>query len=89
MTTLTKHALARVRQRGLRERDVDFILRFGTDTGDGVILSARDAQQVIAEAKRYIGLAERLKNKMVVDDGNVIITVLHTDRRQQHRLLHE
>jgi len=88
MTAFTNHARGRIRQRGLRERDVEFILNYGTDTGDGVILAKKDAQRIIANAKRQIEAAERLVNKRVVADGEEIITVFHADRRQAHQLLH-
>jgi hypothetical protein len=88
VAVLTMHAEARLRQRGLRERDVEFILRFGTDHGDRVILSAQDVQRIIIEAKRMITMAERLRNKTVVANDGEIITVFHANRREQHRLLH-
>jgi hypothetical protein len=89
MTALTGHAAARLRQRGLRDRDVDFILRHGTDTGDGAILAGKDVQRLIKDAKRIIDNAQRLKNKRVVALGGTVITVFHADRRQQHELLHK
>jgi hypothetical protein len=88
MTAFTKHARVRIRQRGLREGDVEFILNHGTDTGDGAILADKDARRVIAEAKKQIDMAERLRNKRVVADGDEIITVFHADSHQAHELLH-
>ena len=88
MIGLTRHAEARLRQRGLRERDVEFILRFGTDSGDRVILSAQDVQRIIMEAKRMIAMAERLVNKTIVATDGEIITIFHANQREQHRLLH-
>lgn len=88
MTALSKHALGRARQRGLHKSDIEFILRYGTDTKDGAILSRNDAEEIIAAAKKVIHLVERLKNKRVVSDGADVITVFHATRRQQHALLH-
>jgi hypothetical protein len=88
MTILSNHAVARARQRGLREQDIEFILRFGTDTGDGVILAVKDTQKIIFTAKRMIDMAERLKNARVVAHSGEVITVFHATRRQQHKLLH-
>jgi hypothetical protein len=62
MTAFTNHAYARIRQRGLRERDVEFIVNYGTDTGDDTILAKTDARRVIPNAKRTIRMAERLVN---------------------------
>lgn len=88
MTTFTQHAAARIRQRGLREKDVEFILRHGTHAGNGVILAARDVQRIVAEAKRTIDMAARLKNKRVIADGDEVITAFHADPKQAHELLH-
>ena len=85
---LTIHARARVRQRGRRDEDVDFVLRHGTDTGDGVLLTNKDVQRLVTSAKHLIDMAERLKGERVVADGEQVITVFRANRRQQHALLH-
>jgi hypothetical protein len=84
---LTNHAVVRARQRGLRKEDVDFILRVGTDIGDGVMLTVKDAQEIITEAKRIINRAERLKNVRVVAADGKVITAFHATRRQQRYFL--
>ena len=88
MIDFTNHARTRMRQRGLRDHDVELILTHGTDTGDGVILATKDAQRIINRAKRAIKMAERLQNKRVIADGDEVITVFHASRRQAHALLH-
>lgn len=88
MATFTNHARTRIRQRGLRHADVEFVLQFGTETADGVILSNQDADCLVADAKRTIAMAERLRGQRIVADGDTIITVFRADRRQQHALLH-
>jgi hypothetical protein len=77
-----------MRQRSLREDDVEFILRHGTETDDGVLLTARDVQELVRGAKRLIETAERLRCKRVATRDGAIITAFHADRRQQHALLH-
>lgn len=88
MYTCTKHAHARIRQRGMREQDVEFILNHGTENGDRVFLSARDADALILKAKKMIAAAERLKNKMVVIRDGKVITAFTADRRQLHNVAH-
>ena len=88
MSKFTKHARSRMRQRGLREQDVEFIIQHGTETRDGFILSRKDAAAVECDAKRLIQLASRLTNKRVIADGDEVITIYHASKKQQHSLLH-
>ena len=88
MTTFTKHGMARIRQRGLKESDVDFIMRNGTDTGDGYMVTEKDARNMIKKAKQLIAMAERLRNKRIVADGAEVLTAFHATRQQAHVLLH-
>lgn len=84
---LTEHAEVRARQRGFRERDVEVILRFGTHTDEGTLLTERDVRDGINELKRQIAALERLSGAAVVTDGNNIITPYHPkDTRARHML---
>ncbi len=88
MTTvrLTAHAGQRLRQRGMRESDLAFILSNGTDVGRGVIITEHDAANIERGARKLIETAHRLKGKLLVVDRDVVITTFHADRRQHRRL---
>ena len=74
----TKHAQARMRQRGLRKTDPELILEYGTEIGqDRIMLREQDADKAIQSRKREIAILERLKNKVVVVSDGRLITAYH------------
>lgn len=83
------HAMARMRQRGIRSKDLEFVLAHGTPVKGGVILSAKDRAKVERDAKQAIKAAGRLANVFVAcaDDGTVL-TTFHATKQQIHRKLH-
>jgi len=55
MLEYTKHGLARKTQRGLAQGDVEFIIRYGTDVGDGAyLLTNKDVSWLIVQCKRKV-----------------------------------
>ena len=85
---ITKHAQARMRQRGLREADLDLILEYGTEIGqDRIMLKERDVDKIIQSLKRQIAKLERLKNKVIVVTDGRLITTYHPNGafRPSHR----
>lgn len=80
MTALafTRHAEARMRQRGLRERDLALLLDAATPLADDAwLLTAADADREIARRKREIEHLQRLRGCKVVVSGDEIVTVCH------------
>lgn len=80
MTALavTDHAGARLRQRGLRERDLALLLDAATPLADDAwLLTAADADREIARRKREIEHLQRLRGCKVVLSGDAIVTVYH------------
>lgn len=86
LVEFSRHAARRVRQRGLRDRDVELVIECGTPVAsDGVVLLARDAEREIARRKREIQALERLRGcKVVVADG-IIVTCYRTCPRHHSR----
>ncbi len=83
----SKHAARRVRQRGLRDRDVELAVECGTPiAGDGIVLLDSDVRREIARRKREIQAFERLRGCKVVVSEGTIITCYHTGRRQPARV---
>ena len=73
--TTTRHADRRMRQRGLRERDVQLVTDCGTAGPYGrTVLLDRDVDREIRECKRRIQSLERLRGSVVVRDGDEVIT---------------
>ena len=84
---LTNHAEERLRQRGLRERDVDFVLHHGTPTDNAVVLTKKDAGAAIAEHRRQIAQLERLRGTAVFTQDAAILTLFRPTSEQMRKLL--
>ena len=84
---MTEHILHRVRQRGLRECDLAFVLEYGCDVADGVYLRDNDAREIIRRAKALIALATRLRRTYIVFDGEDLITTYRPARRTEKKIL--
>lgn len=80
---LTRHAAARIRQRGFRESDFDVLVQFGEEFLDGTLMLTDDAvQSAIAEKKKEIAQLERLRGmKAPIKNGN-ILTVYKTPKHK-------
>jgi hypothetical protein len=86
MAKLTKHAIARLRQRGYRESDLELVIRFGTEVADGVTLRRRDADRRIGEIKRQLSDLERLKGTHVVLQDDVVVTTYRVSKHNRRKL---
>jgi|SRR5271169_870476 len=79
---ITRHAAARIRQRGFREPDISLLVRFGSDMPDGtVMLTARDAQREIEARRQEIKQFERLRGMTAVVAGGSVVTVYKAGKR--------
>ena len=87
MTTviLSRHAETRMRQRGLRNGDIDLVLQCASEVGDDVyFLSRKDADLEIRRRKEEIQALERLRDlKMVVAEDTVV--TCYVSRRSDQR----
>ena len=85
---LSQHASRRIRQRGLRERDMHFILEAGSPVGDDSLMLLRcDVDRAIATRKSEISALERLRGCRVVVQADALVTVYRPTRRTEKRLL--
>ena len=85
---LSRHAETRMRQRGLRDRDLALLLDAATPVADDAwLLTAADADREIARRKREIEQLQRLRGCKVVLAGNVIVTVCHMRPAARRRAL--
>lgn len=85
----TQHALTRIRQRGLRECDIDVIMEAGTRiTPDSVYLRERDVDREVRKRKKEIAALERLRGcRVVTTEDMKVITVYRPCRKTEKRLL--
>lgn len=86
---LTNHAQRRIRQRGRRESEIDFVYSHGTHCRDGILLTNKDRDSLIEEYRRKIRLAEKLAGMFIACEGRTVKTVFRADREQQHWMLSE
>ena len=87
MPRTSRHAGRRLRQRGLREADLDRLQRYGEEFDDGYLMSNRTIDASITELKAEIQRLERLKGVVLIEQDNTVITVYRSDRRRQRRIL--
>ncbi len=75
---MTRHASARMRQRGLHGSDVDVLINVSTQlANDAWILTDADADREITRRKREIEQLQRLRGCKVVISGDAVVTVCH------------
>jgi len=74
----SNHARARMQQRGLRERDVELIVDFGTRVSeDAYILRRQDVDREIELPRRDIQALRRLRGCKVVIAADTVVTGYH------------
>ena len=85
---LSQHADKRIRQRGLRECDIDVILSAGSPVGDDShMLLDQDVDRTVRCLKREIAALERLRGCRAVLQSDKLITVYRPSKRTDKRLL--
>jgi hypothetical protein len=79
---LTRHAVLRLSQRGIRLADMEILDLLGSEVEGGAILLRKDAEAFECEAKRAISRVWRLVGKRSVRDGNTVITAYTRNQGQ-------
>lgn len=77
---LTNHAQTRLPQRNLKPEDIALVLKLGTETRDGVLMTKKDVRAAVDELKGDISRVERLLNTYVVTEGEDLITAYRPGR---------
>jgi hypothetical protein len=84
----TPHTNVRMRQRGLRDADLELVMSSATRVAaDAYLMTASDVAREIAERKREIQRLERLRGLKVVVAGDAIVTVYHARPNDRRRTL--
>ena len=78
---LTKHAQARTQQRGLLNQDLELIGRYGHLVDDGILMTNK------AVLKGRMKRLEKLKGRLIITDGSVVITTYRAKPKQIKALL--
>ena len=79
---LTANVKKRVRQRGMREGDVDVIVACGTLIGgETYVLRSNDVAREIERRKHEIARLERLRNRRVVVVDGTAVTCCRVHKR--------
>ena len=85
---LSLHAERRMRQRGIPEANIDFVVKCGTPLDDGAFfLSQADVYREINLRKQEIQLLEKLKNCKVVVRGDAVLTAYRPTGKKLKRTL--
>jgi hypothetical protein len=84
---LTRHAVARLAQRAIRDEDIALIMMIGTEVRDGYIVLERDCQAAERELKRLLDQIRRLNGKRLVAQGGQIVTGYHAGLATKRRLV--
>ena len=88
--SLTRHAEARMRQRGLRDTDLDLLLAAATPlANDAWLMTNAATDREIARRKREIEQLQRLRGCKLVIAGDVVITICHTRQATQRQVLRQ
>ena len=78
---ITRHGEARMRQRGIREADLDLVLSYGTEIGrDRIMLKGRNVEKAIGDLKRKIDAPQKLKGKVFVISDGCLVTACHLEK---------
>ena len=88
-STLTKHAVLRLSQRGIRCDDLQLIQSIGTEVEGGFLVRQKDFQALERELKKLRDHARRLVGKRVVRNGDAVITAYHAGHAKERRLLRQ
>ena len=87
----TKHGRQRANQRGFSQYDIELIRRCATPVDDDhcevYVLRNKDVEHEVSSLKRKIQRLEKMRGCKVVFADNQLITVHHTSRTHEKRLL--
>jgi len=84
---ISLHAARRLRQRGLREGDLDRVRASGEEFSEGYLLSKRAIGEKVAELKGEIQRLERLRDVVLIEQDDTFVTVYRANHRRCRRIL--
>lgn len=82
----SQHAAARIRQRGLPERDVELIRKAGGELVEGFVMTNRAVEQRLHELREEMSRIERLHGVALIENESLVITVYRADSARIRKL---
>ena len=85
----SNHAVARIQQRGMRDKDIEMVIKAGTALDDdSIVLLNSDVEREVNKRKKEIAVLERLRSvRVVLGVDDTVITAYKTDRKVEKSLL--
>ena len=84
---ISRHAEARMAQRGIREADIELILQLGSEVEGGLIVRKEDFRRYERNLRAQIQRASRLVGKRLVLAEDQLVTAYHSTTTDAKRLL--
>jgi len=83
--TMTRHAEARMSQRGYSPHDLDLIQFYGTPVADGYLLTQADVAAVARDLQRL----ERIAGTFLVEQEGTVITLYRPSKGRRRRVMRQ
>lgn len=84
---LTKHAQARLQQRGLKLQDIELIGQYGEYVDKGILMTTDAVDEALASLKRRMKRLEKLRGRLLITDGDTVVTIYRATDKQTKLLL--
>ena len=85
---LSRHAEARMRQRGLRDADLSLVMEVASPVGADVwLLTDEDVAREVNRLRRRLQRVERLRGTKIVVSGDAVVTAYRSTPKDQRRTL--
>ena len=84
---LSRHAQARLDQRGFRQDDVEILSLLGRPVEGGLLVCLKDALRFAARLQQLAERCKRLAGSRLVSDGDAIVTAYRPGRRKARHLI--
>lgn len=85
----TRHAAARMSQRGIAPDDLRLVVGLGTEVEGGYLLRRKDYEEYAHLLRRLDDRARKLVGKRVVVREGVVVTAYHSSSNDEQRLLRD
>jgi hypothetical protein len=83
----TKHAIARMAQRGIKLNDADLIVLVGTEVSDGYLVLRKDYDEAERALKLMIERLRKVVGKRLIFANGQIVTVYSASESHKRQLI--
>ena len=84
---ISRHAEARLQQRGISSAKIDVVWRYGAIVACGYLMRRKDIKRVSSRDKTMAKHLQALDGLLLVVEGETLVTAYFADREKQKRLL--